>query len=358
MKKLYWQPSKVSRTGLLLVALVAVVSVAAVENLPRVERQPHYSQKVAAARLAEQCQAAIREEKQRRGIPIDTESDPNGSGMIGSSVTKITSNTGHLPAKRLSTNPNFAAVIVDLLKRAGVAEGSTVGVGLSGSFPGMNIAVFSALQVLQTKNLVIASAAASQWGATDVEYTWLDMEQTLFSRGLVGFKSFAASRGGVDDRGFGIAKEGRVLLDEAIERVGVEKILPKSLNEAIDTRMTLYYERALDQRIAAYVNIGGGSASVGTAVGKKLFRPGINTVAPKGATDSVLRRFVEDGVPVIHISGIRHLARRFDLPLDMSAPPRVGDGGVYEKREYNPWLAALGVCAILGTMFLLRRSQN
>ncbi|MEN9577154.1 MAG: hypothetical protein RJA70_163 [Pseudomonadota bacterium] len=353
MKPLYWRASKVSRIELLLVALVATISVAVVENLPRVVQQPYYNQKLSAARLAERCQIAIREEKQRRGLPIDPESDPHNTGMIGSSVSKITSNTGHLPSKLLSTNPNFAAVMVDLLKQAGVTDGSTVAVGLSGSFPAMNIALFSALEVLGAEAIVIASASASQWGATDISYTWLDMEQTLVSRGLLGFRTFAASRGGIDDRGFGIARDGRQLLDEAIERAKVRRLSPKSLGEAIDTRMTLFHEQSKGAHIAAYVNIGGGSASVGTVVGKKLFTPGINTVAPKGATDSVMLRFVEDGVPVIHISGIKRLARRFDLPVAMLAPPRVGEGGVYDKTEYNTWFAALGLIATLGTMFVL-----
>ncbi len=363
MKKLYWRPSGISRIQLLLIALVAALCLTAVEQLPRVKRQPYFAEKVAAARLASAAMAAIKEEKARRGIPIDPEADPFGSGMIGSVVTAVTSNTGHLPAKIMSTNPNFAAVVVALLKEAGVREGDVVALGTSGSFPAMNVAAYAALQTLKTKPIVISSASSSEWGATDEDYLWLDMEQTLYQKKLVTFRSVAASRGGIDDRGFGISRQGRALLDAAIERAQLPNIEPRSLPEAIEQRMNLYYEHAGDKSIAAYINVGGGSASVGTHVGKKLFVPGLNTVAPKGATDSVMTRFVQEGVPVIHISGIAELAASYGLPLEFSAPEPVGAGGVYARVEYNPWYASLGIAAILLTMFAfmrldLRYTQN
>lgn len=357
MKKIYWRPSGISRIQLLLIALVAGLCLTAVEQLPRVQRQPHFAEKVAAARLSSAAMAAIRDEKARRGIPIDPEADPFGTGMIGSVVTSVTSNTGHLPAKIMSTNPNFAAVAVALLKQAGVSEGDVVAIGTSGSFPAMNVSVYAALQTLKTKPIVISSASSSEWGATDEDYLWLDMEQTLFQKKLFSFRSIAASRGGIDDRGFGISRQGRALLDAAIERANLPNIEPRSLPEAIEQRMNLYYEHAGDEPIEAYINVGGGSASVGTHVGKKLFVPGLNTVAPKGATDSVMTRFVQEGVPVIHISGISELASSYGLPLEFNVPQPVGAGGVYARVEYNPWYAGLGIGIILITMFAFLRSD-
>src|SRR5690606_2937660 len=110
-----------------------------------------------AARLSAACMREIKEERIRRGATIDPEVDPLGTGMLGNLVTPITSNTGHLPAKQLTTNPNFAAAIVAMLKKAGVGQGSTVAVGLSGSFPALNTATYAALQTLQSRAIVIAS---------------------------------------------------------------------------------------------------------------------------------------------------------------------------------------------------------
>jgi poly-gamma-glutamate system protein len=223
MKKMYWRPPGLSKLELLLIAAVSIASLLAVENFPREQPQPNYAEKMAATRLAQSMMSAVREAKISRGIHIDPEIDPANTGMVGSVVTPITSNTGYLESKLTSTNPNFAAVVIHMLKRANVQEGDVVAVGLSGSFPALNASTFAALQVLKVVPVVIASAASSEWGATDTNYLWLDMEQTLIERRLVGFRSIAASRGGVDDRGFGISKRGRQLLDEAIQRAEIHR---------------------------------------------------------------------------------------------------------------------------------------
>jgi poly-gamma-glutamate system protein len=272
--------------------------------------------------------------------------------MIGTSFSAITANTGYLNAKRTSANPNFAAVLVEHLGDARLPGGSTVAVGVSGSFPALNLATFAALHELGLKPIVISSVSASEWGANNEDYTWLDMEQTLRERKLVDFGSVAASRGGIDDRGFGISKRGRELLDAAIARAGVAAIDSRSLTHAIDQRMQIYDEEARGKPIRAYINVGGGSASVGTHVGKKQLRPGLNENAPRGSklVDSVMSRFLMREVPVIHITSIIKLAREHGLPVEPVRIPPVGSGKVFVKPEYNRWLTAAGLGLILAVM--------
>ena len=348
MKKIYWRPSGASRPALVLIALVSVVALVAVELFPVEQKQPYYAQKIEAAQLARDAMSAIKAEKQRRGIAIDPEVDPYEIGMIGESLSQVTSNTGYLSAKRTSTNPNFAAVVVDLLKRAEVKEGDLVAVAASGSFPSLNVATYAALQVLKAKPIIITSASSSEWGANHVNYLWLDMERTLFDKELTSFRSIAASLGGIDDRGVGMSKQGIALLRAAIERHDLKKIEPTSLTDAVQKRMNVYTDAAAGSAIKAYVNIGGGSASVGTHVGKKLFRPGLNKTMPRGAgiVDSVMLRFVRKDVPVIHISRIRLLAERYDLPLEPLELPPIGQGNMYVTEAYNRWLAIGGIVAI------------
>ena len=93
--------------------------------------------------------------------------------MIGTLISPVTSNSGHLAAKQGSLNPNFAAVVVSWLRSAGVGEGDYVAVGVSGSFPGFNTVVYAALQALNAKPLVISSASSSQWGANVPELLWI-----------------------------------------------------------------------------------------------------------------------------------------------------------------------------------------
>ena len=224
MKRVYWRPPGVRRAALSLIACVALVALVAVQASPVKKKQRWYGEKMAAARLALRAMDQIKAEKARLGIVPDAEGDPQNTGLIGKPLSSVTSDTGYLLAKRTSVNPNFAAAMVDLLKRAGVKQGDTVAVGVSGSFPALNIATYAALQTLKLKPIVIASASASQWGANDPNLLWIDMERVLAERHVFSIRSAAARRGGLDDRGFGMSKQGRKLIDDAIERNHLEEL--------------------------------------------------------------------------------------------------------------------------------------
>ncbi len=357
MKRVYWRPPGVSRSALAMIALAAVAALVIVERFPVVRKQSWHTEKIRAARLSYDAMRAIKAERIKRGLVIDPEVDPHQTGLIGFSLTPITSNTGYISAKRASTNPNFAAVILHFLKRAGVERGDAVAVGLSGSFPALSVSTFAALQVLEANAIVIASVSGSEWGANDPTYTWLDMERTLFENKLFSYRSAAASRGGIDDRGMGMSKEGRALIDAAIARNNVERFDSTSLVDAIERRMSLYDARAGEKPIKAYVNVGGGSASVGTHVGKKQFRPGLNSEPPRGEgiVDSVMLRFAERGVPVVHVSNIAQIAKSNGLRADSEQDPRIGEGSVFIKAEPNRLLAGLGVGIILAVMLAFIR---
>lgn len=357
MRKVYWRPPGVSRAAFILIATVAIVALTAVESFPVERKQAFHDEKIAAARLTLLGMRAIREAKRARGISMDHEADPAETGMIGASFSAITANTGYLNAKRTSANPNFAAVIVELLGEAGIPKGSTVAVGVSGSFPALNLATLAALNEMGLRPIMITSVSASEWGANNEEYTWLDMEETLRDKKLIDTGSVAASRGGIDDRGFGISKGGRSLLDAAIARAGIPAIDSRSLTHAIDQRMQIYDEHAAGSPIAAYINVGGGSASVGTHVGKKQLRPGLNKKRPRGAklVDSVMSRFLTRDIPVIHITSIVRLAREYGLPVEPTTIPPVGSGAVYVKPEYNRVLTAVGLGLVLAVMLIFIR---
>jgi poly-gamma-glutamate system protein len=357
MKRVYWRPPGVSRSALALIAAVAIFALVVVESFPVQTRQRFYEEKIAAARKAREAMAVIKDERVRRGIVIDKEVDPAGTGMIGSALTAVTSNTGYLDAKRASANPNFAAVIVDMLKRAGVDRGDLVAVGLSGSFPALNVATFAAIHVLELHAIPITGVSSSEWGANDPDLLWVDMERILVEKRVFNLRSIAASRGGIDDRGFGMSKEGRALLEAGIARNGLFLIDPKSLTDSIEQRMQVYEERAAGRPIKAYVNVGGSTASVGTHVGKKQFVPGLNLDLPRGSglVDSVMVRFASRDVPVLHVTQVKELAKKYGLSQEPDAIPRIGESSVYVKAEYNRWLAAGGIAVILGAMLAFIR---
>ncbi|MBZ0270940.1 poly-gamma-glutamate system protein [bacterium] len=352
MKKVFWRPHKVSRVVLALIATLSIAFLSIIETRLEKVKQPRYGEKIEASRLTKDAFEVVKAYKLKRGWKPDLEADPAQTGLVGVLMSPVTTNTGHLQAKQTSVNPNFAAVIVHLLERAGVKEGDTVALGLSGSFPALNICAYAAVQTLDLFPVAISSASGSQWGANETNALWIDMERWLFEREVFTFRSVAASRGGVEDRALGLSKQGRRLIDQAIDRNDLPMIRPATYAESVEMRMKFYYENAGDAPIKAYINVGGGTTSVGTRVGKRMYEPGLNMTAPRGslAIDSVMTRFALDGVPIIHLVSIDELAMRYGLPLQPIVTPPVGEGTIFVKEEYNDYLVVGSLVTIFALM--------
>ena len=328
MKSVYWQPRRVGRPALVVVALASLAGLALVESQRRRLPAPYHEEKLAAARLAAQCAAAIKERRIELGYPVDPVVDPAETGLIGAAMTPATSTAGHLAAKRVSTNPNFAAVAVEMLKCAGVQPGDTVAIGYSGSFPGLNVAVDAAVQTLELKPIGISSVAASQWGANRPRYCGSTCSRCSSSRERSPFARSAASLGGVEDRGLGLSDQTRQVLRDAATRNHLTMIESDSFTGAVDERMRLYRELAAGRPIKCYINVGGGATSTGKSLGKKQLRSGLHRRLPRRARDidSVMTRFLAEGVPVIHLIRVRAMARRYGLATDPTGPIAVGQG--------------------------------
>jgi len=350
VQKLYWRSARISRAMYLLASLIALAVLAASESFKETIKQPHHAEKLEAARLMQRAMDAIQNYRVRKVGPIDLEADPTNSGMLGLSGSVTTTNTGSLEAKRTTLNPNWAAVVVALLFEAGVQRGGTIAVGVSGSFPALNLAVYSAAEVLDLEPITIASVGASSWGANVPSLTWLDMERVLDEAGILSTRSIAASLGGTRDRAIGMPKLGRKRLREAIARAGVPYLETETDLDSIERRMALYREQAGDRYIQAYVNVGGSLASTGPKTVKRLYQPGLNLRLDPHAihVDSVMKRFLRDGVPVVNLSKIVPLAEMYGLPLEPIALPVPGEGLVYQRQEYNRWLVA----GLLGVLFV------
>lgn len=353
MQKSYWTHQRSSRGVMLLTLVLALGGVAAVELVDAGSSDELNRQKAAAAELSHVAMQAIREERLARGIPIDPEADPTGSGLIGVASSNVTSVAGHLPAKQTSINPNFAAAIVQMFHEAGVKKGDVVAVGMSGSFPAMNLHLCAAMETMGVKPIIIASAAGSQWGANHPEFLWLDMEQALYERNLISFRSVAASLGGLDDGAAGMNREGIELLKQGIARAGVPLLEVNGYFDSLEKRLALYQEKAGDRPIAAYVNVGGGTVSVGTNATKNMFQPGLNTRAPvKMPVESIMGHYLKSGVPVIHLSNIETLALRYQLPIAPTVAQAPAGAAVQAPHSYDRRLAGTALALVLGVLYL------
>jgi poly-gamma-glutamate system protein len=279
--------------------------------------------------------------------------------MVGFAASSTTTNTGSLEAKRTTANPNWAAVVVDLLIRAGAERGDLVAVGVSGSFPALNLAAFAAIETLDLEAISVASAGASSWGANIPGLSWLDMERVLLQADLISRGSVAASLGGTRDRAIGMSGSGRRRLREAIERNGLVFIETKDEIESIDRRMEIYAEHAGGRRIAAYINAGGSLVSMGPKSVKRIYKPGLILKPHPRALqiDSVIMRFLSDGVPVINLSKVIPLAERYGFPIEPLEKQPVGEGSVFEKREYSRALLAGLLIFLLAALYGLLKLE-
>jgi len=355
MKSLYYRSQKISSASLVLVAIASIATIAAVELFPQQNSESRRTLMSLSAQQADAAFHVIHAHRVRAGHRMLRGQDPARTGMIGPSMSLVTSLPGHLDAKRTSANPNFAAVAVHYLLAAGAQPGDEVAIGCTGSFPAINIAVLSAAETMGLKARLVSSVASSQYGANHPELTWPEMERLLVDEGIIHTRSSAVSRGGFRDMAAGMTDDTREVLDSAIARSGLSMLVCDSLSDSIDRRMAIFADPVgtLD-RYAAYVNIGGGSASVGGTAGNDQLGRGLVLPAQHHRTqnpvDSVASRFLADGVPVINMIEVVAMAQEHGLPIAPIERPAVGQGGVYLSPQYHKSLASGGIVFILMLM--------
>ena len=134
---IHWIKPAIPRKYVMFALFLAVLGFYLVQSTIIKVKHPCFEEQVAAAKLLEEALGAIRQTRMELNIPINKELDPNETGIIGDTFTTITSSLGNLEAKRTSTNPAFAALMVRLFHQAGLEKGSVVAIGASGSFPGL-----------------------------------------------------------------------------------------------------------------------------------------------------------------------------------------------------------------------------
>lgn len=311
------------------------------------------------AKTMERAVEAVRECRLDSGVSIDLEKDINGTGLIGLDYSAITTSIGSLPAKRTSTNPNFAGMLVFLMHKAGLREGDCVAVGASSSFPSLVIAALAACRASGISPLLVCSLGASQWGANHPDFHWLNMWKCLREKEIFSVDPVAWSLGGDRDMGMDMSPEGRALLQTALEKLGSRVISNPNLRQNVSERMSLLKEAAGERGIRAFINIGGSWANLGTDESILDVRPGLSKpgTIQLPAERGMIQEMAARGIPVIHCLFIRGLASEFNLPWDPSPLPKAGEGGLFRMaREQLPlykyiilaYLLCMGILAFFG----------
>jgi len=359
--KIYWRSSGVPTWGLIFLIVMAIIAMVAAEKMK--QRDPvveeNYATMVNAAKIMSEGMKVLQPLRAQIS-PINPEFDPQRSGLVGLENSIVTTNHGGRESKQTTINPNWAAVAAKLLAEAGVKKGDLVATTVSGSFPALNLAVYSALEAMEADAVIVASASSSQWGANVPNFLWLDMERQLRDAGVISLKTQYASIGGIEDRGIGIPDQGIASIRRTIERADVKFIDPANYQEAVADRIAIFREYSTERNYAAYINVGGGATVVGPPGIDDMFRSGLQTDAPARAfaVETVMGYFLQESIPGIHFIGIKTMAERHGLPLMPQQAVPVGNGGVYSATTYNRWLALGLAIGLFGLTWLIVRSAR
>ena len=260
-KKNPFIPAIQKTSTLLILSSLALVCFIVSINVKTTDVSSSYDEKIEAAKLMQRSTDLLKKHRMGTGTFVDIENDPNETGLVGSPYSLITTDEGDLDSKLTTLDPNFSAVIVDLMVELDLKKSDTVAILMTGSMPGANIAVLTACKALGIIPVTIASLGASQWGANQVDFTWLDMESILFDNNLIPSRSIAASIGGRNDMGRLLSPEGRKIIVDNIDMHGLPLVRKDRLANNIEERMRLFSIVNPLQSFKAVINVGGGVAS-------------------------------------------------------------------------------------------------
>ncbi|MCX4028543.1 poly-gamma-glutamate system protein [Endozoicomonas sp. SM1973] len=348
MKSIYRRPYQIHTVALLLVTLLAVVTLYIVEWRLLVNYKIEMKQ---AVELAKQGSNLIKKEKQRLGLMAPINVDLKQTGLIGTwESTPITSIFGHLSAKQASLNPDITLLIYRWLKEIGVEKGDYVAISATGSFPALNLYTYAALQTIGAKPLIMLSLTASQWGANQPEMLWIDMGSLLYKAGLINFIPMAVSYGAKNDLAINLSPQGIQLLQKAIQRNNNPSLIyTGSLDGNIEEKWLRFNAAAGDKPIKAFINIGGGKASVGSINDKKkLFKPGLNrSLSDESSPEitSLMWKFISTKVPVIHLSNIEKIIAKNQLTA-------LSTHHLYQDNFYQRLFAVIGFIVIVFSLLI------
>ena len=350
-KKQPFIPAIQKTSTLVALSFLSLVCFIGSINVKTIDVSPSYSPKVESANLMKKAMAVLKNHRMEQSVFIDIENDPNETGLVGDPFSLITTDEGDLDSKLTTLDPNFSAAIVELMDQLNLNKNDTVAVLMTGSMPGANMAVLAACKALDVFPVSITSIGASQWGANQVDFTWLDMESILFNNDMIPARSVAASIGGRNDMGRLLSPAGRKIITENIKAHGLPLIRKDKLADNIKERMNIYSSFQPIKNYKAVINIGGGVASLGTSFNLKLLPPGvvhrsdITPIGRPGGIEGVFSKFIHSNVPGLHVLNIRALTERFKMPFAPIPIPEIGSGSLYADERYNVWVA--GFCLLI-----------
>ena len=318
----------------------------------------YYEEKLEASTITDLCFKRIKQYKVDNGIAFPRE-DINETGMLGKSFSYITTTTGVVESKRTSINPNFAAVIIDMFKEAGIRKQDEVTLVFSGSFPALNIAVMAACDVFELKTCTMASIGSSSYGANDPNFTFFDMAFLLYQEGLLKTKIDYISLGGSHDMGDDFWEGVSEPIIERIKNSNVEYISIRDYGENLKYRIKEIDKQVPNMKL--FINVGGNIVSMGLDEEAYIYNNGLikpnylssYDYSGKYEKKGLIEYYLGNGVPVIHMLNLKSIALKYDIPYDPLVVESVGSGNVYFEKEYHMTIPIIAVIASISIMVFL-----
>jgi len=351
-----FRPSLKNNNSLIVLALLSILLFYITQNSYRIIEAAWHNEKVIAANRMDIATKIIKDEVLSHGYEIDIINDPNETGLIGTNVSSITTSRGTLSERLTTTNPNFAAAMLDLLKKANLEEGDFVAVGLTGANPGANLALYSAMETLKLNPIIITSVGSATYGANREMMTWLDMERVLYENEIISFTSHYATIGGTNDLGRGLPPEGRENIVIAIERNEVVLIGGETLEENVSLRLEAYdHILPNGKRYKAFINIGAGVGNVGSLVNARIISTGINRRLGERSfkEPGAMMHFAQQNIPIIHIYNISKIVSDYKLPRNLIPMPTPGVGSLFSTKINNIYVAIICWVILVAAIFIV-----
>ena len=193
-----FRPSIQKTRVLVLLAIINIILFYIASNTVIYKQREGYDLRVEAAEKMQNAITLLKNELGREFEWFDR--DPFDTRLIfNRRFSPLLTDIGKYQAKATVLKPNFAALVVDNLIKAGVQKGDTVAVSMTGSMPGANIAVLMACETMNLHYVSISSLGASEWGATAMHASWPLMEKILFDEKLISHTSNKFAYGGAAD---------------------------------------------------------------------------------------------------------------------------------------------------------------
>ena len=316
-----------------------------------------YKDKIKAAEIMQQTINGY-----KKNIDYDiSDNDLYGTGLVGLQTSIITtkeevSGKDMLSSKVACTHPNFASAIVEMFYEMNLEEGDVVAASMTGSFPGANIAFLSACEAMKIKPVVISSVGSSSWGANRPKYSWPAMESILYKNKYINHQSVAYSIGGSNDIGDNLQYDGNTFIAEVIFDLlnnETEFVNESTLEENVDKKIEIYNKYHSIKDYSLFINIGGGSASLGYGIEKDSLNAGvvspldIEYINSESFKNSISYTFLDLDIPMINIKNINKLGVDYNL-----YPPKLDNkifkGPLFIKyNNYNPIVIIFGLISSL-----------